>query len=257
MKVRREDRNGWIGSIVFHSVIALMLFLWEVDVSVSEPEFIEVTWGAVTNVPTASIARLSMASADAPRLSSNVAETTQRDLPERSIDLPDEILRIPAAKKIDVRDSSPSERVRLAGRSETSRERGMGSGLGEKEKFVTPGVGPLAGDVADPRVTGALSGGIGDAVSVSMQWSDGGTRKKISGELPEYPSGVNVEAQIKIEAVVLPDGSVKSLKPAQKGNTRLEEAAMKKVRLWMFEALKRSSPQVDQTCVITFNFRLQ
>jgi TonB family protein len=90
-----------------------------------------------------------------------------------------------------------------------------------------------------------------------MQWSDGGTRRKISGALPEYPRGANVEARITLGAVVLPDGTIKSLKPLQKGNTRLEEAAMKEVRLWRFEPLKSSVPQREQACSIAFNFRLR
>jgi outer membrane biosynthesis protein TonB len=68
---------------------------------------------------------------------------------------------------------------------------------------------------------------------------------------------VNVEAQIKIQTVVLPDGSVKAVQPLQKGNTKLEEVAMKELRFWRFEPLRRPQPQIEQTCIVTFLFRLK
>jgi len=99
--------------------------------------------------------------------------------------------------------------------------------------------------------------GLGDSFGYSMSWLRGGTRRKLSGNLPKYPRGVNVEAQISILTVVSPDGSVKSVQPVQKANTQLENAAMKELRYWKFEPLRPSAPQVDQNCVVTFNFKLK
>jgi hypothetical protein len=39
-----------------------------------------------------------------------------------------------------------------------------------------------------------------------------------------------VEAQIRVEAVVTPAGTVKSVRPAQKGNARLEDVAMRELK---------------------------
>ena len=47
MNLRSEKARGWIGTIVFHVLLALILFLWKLDLSVSEPEYIEVSWGRV------------------------------------------------------------------------------------------------------------------------------------------------------------------------------------------------------------------
>ncbi len=99
--------------------------------------------------------------------------------------------------------------------------------------------------------------GLGDSFGYSTSWLGGGTRKKISGALPQYPPGVNVEAQISIVAVVSPDGSVKSVRPAQKANNELENAAMRQLRYWKFEPLRRSAPQIDQSCVVSFLFKLK
>jgi len=60
-----------------------------------------------------------------------------------------------------------------------------------------------------------------------------------------------------MEAVVTPDGKVKSVRPAQKGNARLEDAASRVLRTWRFEPLPRAFPQRDQRCLVTFNFTLR
>jgi len=99
--------------------------------------------------------------------------------------------------------------------------------------------------------------GNGNSNGFSMSWLRGGVRRKLSGDLPKYPPGVNVEAQVSILAVVSPDGSVKSVQPSQKANSRLENAAMKDLRYWRFEPLRSSAPQIDQTCIVTFNFKLK
>lgn len=130
---------------------------------------------------------------------------------------------------------------------------GLGlSGIGSNSK-PTPGIrGVGAGGDAD-----GFDGGSGNGLGYSMNWLLGGTRKRLSGDLPKYPEGVKVEAQISLLAVVSPDGAVKSLQPAKKGNTKLEEAAMKEVRYWRFEPLRVSQPQIDQKCEIIFLFTLK
>jgi hypothetical protein len=99
--------------------------------------------------------------------------------------------------------------------------------------------------------------GEGGGIGYSMKWLAGGTRRKISGELPKYPDGAKVEAEIRFFAVVDPTGAIEALHPAQKADSRLEDAALKEIRYWRFEPLKPSQPQVDQTCEITFLFTLK
>ena len=90
-----------------------------------------------------------------------------------------------------------------------------------------------------------------------MKWLAGGTRRRVAGELPKYPAGATVEAEIRLFAVVHPTGDIRALHPAEKADSRLEDAASKEVRYWRFEPLKSSKPQVDQTCEITFLFTLK
>jgi TonB family protein len=130
---------------------------------------------------------------------------------------------------------------------------GLGaSGVGSAAK-PAPGLYGVGGRGGSDLFGNGEGGGVG----FSMKWLQGGMRKKISGDLPKYPEGAKVEAEIRLLAIVSPDGSVQALQPAQKGNTRLEEAAMKEVRYWKFEPLKSSQPQVTQRCEIVFLFTLK
>ncbi len=257
MSLRSEDARGWIGTIIVHLLLALVLFLWKLDLSASEPEFIEVSWGSVADVATSTPARPSLPGSEGTLTTPLLQKSRALDLPERRFATEDEVLQMPSATKMAADDQPTKQRSHLAENSRGVKDRGAGLGAGQKEKFTAPGIGENAGELPDPLGSGVAGSDVGKSVSVSMQWSDGGTRRKISGALPEYPSGVNVEAQIKIETTVQPDGGVKALRPAQKGNTKLEEAAMKEVRLWKFEPLRKSSPQRDQTCLVIFNFLLR
>ncbi len=123
------------------------------------------------------------------------------------------------------------------------------SGIGSSSK-------PSAGTT--PYGFGSGEGGDGDGSGAfSMHWFHGMTRRRISGELPKYPQGATVSAQVQILTVVFPDGTVRSVQPQQKANRLLEEAAMKAVRFWKFEPLGSSLPQIEQSCIITFSFRLK
>jgi TonB family protein len=123
------------------------------------------------------------------------------------------------------------------------------SGIGSSSKLSAEGTPYGLGSGEDEDGEGG--GGF------SMRWLQGMTRRKLSGELPKYPPGTNVTAQVKILTIVLPDGTVKSVQPTQKANRLLEEAALKSVRSWKFEPLGSSLSQVEQSCVITFYFKLK
>jgi len=253
-----EDFQGWILSLLIHGLFAILLLVWKLDLPAPSPEFIELSLGSLTAVRTTpSAARPGSSGTLGASTTTLQRKSSSLDLPERTLNSGEDILRVPGARKLDVDERPRPSTVGDVLRTRHEKEAGIGSGLRSKEHTVNAGTGTHRAEVADPGATGATGQENGSSVSYFMQWTDGGTRKKISGALPEYPRGTNVEAQIKIEAVVLPDGTIKSLKPSQKGNTRLEEAAMKEVQLWRFEPLRASVPQREQACSIAFNFRLR
>jgi len=258
MTLKREDIQGWAGSIILHVLAAIIFLIWHVENITTEPEFLEVTWGAIAPVVKPAVPQPATSSSSGATITQTNPTSKTLDLPERRLLAENEdLLALNPQKKLEAEDHTPNAVTKVSEGGGGEKERGFGAAAGEKDRSLNPSSAGEAINVGGPGIAGASGIDISNAVSYSMTWSDGGTRKKISGNLPEYPKGANVEAQIKIQAVVLPDGGVKIVKPAQKGNTRLEEAAMKEVRLWKFERLRTSDPQREQICLITFNFKLR
>lgn len=165
--------------------------------------------------------------------------------------------RSPQATKDDIAGGGGAQKTWRAGGNPVAGRNGESPG-GTDRSGVGSSAKPSAGTV--PYGVGSGPGGGGGGTGgdgFGLKWLQGNVRKKISGDLPKYPEGVNVEAQVRIRAVVLPDGSVKSVQPEQKGNSRLENAAMHEVRSWRFEALPASVPQVEQACIVSFLFKLR
>lgn len=90
-----------------------------------------------------------------------------------------------------------------------------------------------------------------------IEWGGSGTRKIYSYILPDYPEGVRKEADIRLRFTILPDGTVGTIIPVTKADTRLENAAIQSLRQWRFEALNPSQKQAEQVAVIVFPYRLQ
>ena len=100
---------------------------------------------------------------------------------------------------------------------------------------------------------GEGEGGMG----FDIDWGGRGTRKIYSFILPQYPEGVKKEVNIKLQFTILPDGTVGTIIPKMKADTRLENAAINSLRQWRFEALNSNQRQAEQTAVIVFPYRLQ
>ena len=90
-----------------------------------------------------------------------------------------------------------------------------------------------------------------------IDWGGKGTRKIYSFILPQYPEGVKKEVNIKLQFTILPDGTVGTIIPKIKADTRLENAAINSLRQWRFEALNPNQKQSEQTAIIVFPYRLQ
>ena len=263
MNISRERQIGWGSSLLLHGLLILLFFFLQLPDLLQPQEFVEVSWGAtatpsVSTTATSSSASLVKAAAPAVKPPVKIRKAAQPVVPpeRRSPDFSDEVLRMPKTDKIDVPETGTKARPTET-KSVGERDVREGQNVGERER-ATPG-STTGGGPGGASPVG--SSGVGDNVdrgtSYSIQWLDGGTRRKIAGNLPKYPEGVNVEAQIKIMTVVMPDGSVKAVQPEQKANTRLEDAAMKEVRLWRFEPLRSNQPQLEQNAVITFLFKLK
>ena len=99
--------------------------------------------------------------------------------------------------------------------------------------------------------------GGGGSFGYDIDWGGKGKRKIYSYTKPEYPEGVRKEADIRLKFTILPDGTVGSIIPLTKADTRLENLAINSLRQWRFEALSKNQKQVEQIAVIVFPYRLQ
>lgn len=265
-------RLGWTGSIIFHLLLLLLAIVLRLPQAVKTPEFIDVSWMTMSTssgssapaVPAVRPRSTPSTTTPAPVLRKRSTTTTappRRTIPlpqRRAAGLEDDALNVSRrSEKVDrdiAEDPSAPDVARPAQRGEPSGVPG-GTVSGRGTDRVATGV---PGSAAGTGIGGPGVSGSGLGVGFDVQWTgDGGTRKKISGDLPKYPEGTNVAAQVRIEATVLPDGSVRMVQPVQKANTSLEDAAMKALKLWRFEPLRANSPQVEQSCVVTFLFRLR
>ncbi len=256
---------GWAVSLAVHGILLLLFFFISIPEIMRNQDFIEVTWGATvsgvtTTMPGPDAAESSLAPPAATVVTRKEVRSAKKPsqpviLPERRMtDLSPESLPIKRAEKLETPQQGAIQKSFPEGRM-GEREGSTGRSIGEREGSNPSTVSGTSAGITPG--SGGIGEGMGKGVAFSIQWTQGGTRRKISGDLPKYPTGVNVEAQIKILAVVLPDGSIRSTQPAQKANTKLEETAMKEVRLWKFEPLRSSQPQRDQSCIVTFLFTLK
>ena len=258
-------KKGWAGSLVAHAIILILFLLLRVPEIHPKAEFVELSWGGeIASVPETPLAIQPEAEPSAPaarrepRASVQTKSSLPVVLPERRLpDLSNDFISVPQTKKQEA--SFPSPEVPSATKSVPSPDQrgGTTGNVGKSEKELGLGSRGLQSDRISPGGGSVPRSDIDAGVGYSVQWSQGGIRRKISGDLPKYPQGANVEAEIKLMAVVVPDGSLRAVQPVQKANNALEDAAIEKVRLWKFEPLRSSSPQVEQTCVITFLFKLR
>jgi len=261
--VEQEKLKGWIGTVAIHGVLIVLFAIMHVSLDAELPEFVEVTWGNVVEEQPAQPTeqpQVTRAEREPVVAEREEVAATQRpvELPERrELQQDDDIIRIPERDRVDLDQQMTEERQDMQDEIRDRRERDAGSILGERERFQLPVPDDARGD--SPVATGSSpeQRDTDQDISYALEWEGDVTRRKVSGDIPEYPPGVNVEAVIRLRATVFPDGSVKSVQPVQRGNPRLEEVAQSAVRYWRFEQLSRGQPQVEQDCYITFHFTLQ
>gem|GEM_PF-581796 len=280
---QRDQVFGWGGAVLLHAIVAIILALTYLKPAPIMPAVVSVDFVTLTPPPPSPTIAASKpakpavavktkarsaatvkgksksdAAVKATKGKSVPAERTSRvKLPERSSVTRDQVLSTPKAKKLDAPEGGGGGTRHTGSTGTSTKSVKPGTAKGTTDGRVAPGGKSGTGVAAGKGTPGIADRDAGSSALSSVQWIGGGRRRKISGSLPSYPEGTNVEAQIRIEAIVTPKGTVKSVHPAQKGNARLEEAAMHELRQWRFEPLSRNLPQKDQRCIVTFNFTLR
>lgn len=261
--MEKEKLNGWIGTIIIHAIILILFALMRVSLDAELPEFVEVSWGTMAHQQPARAQQppqVTRAEQEPVIAERHEAPAVQRpvDLPERrELQQDDDIIRLPERDRVDIAQRIADDREQPEEELRDRRERDAGAILGEREIFQFPVPDDVRGESTVATGSSPERRDTDRDISFALEWVGDVTRKKVSGALPEYPAGVNVEAIIRLRATVFPDGTIKSVHPVQRGNPRLEEVAQSAVRYWRFEPLSRAQPQIEQDCFITFHFALQ
>ena len=127
---------------------------------------------------------------------------------------------------------------------------GSGGGAGLTGK---PGFG---GGFGDRFVPGNPANNSATGTPYRIEWN-GVDRSLLTGDRPQFPAGVRQSGTVKIRITVDPSGNVLSMIPVQKADSRFDEAAMAAIRTWRFSRLSGNYPQLNQSAVATFVFKLE
>lgn len=144
--------------------------------------------------------------------------------------------------------------IRTKQKIRTFQKKSMGSSLAmNMPKRRIRGVGPGSGG----GTGGGKGGGIGLGRGYSIDWGGTGTRRLLSGRLPQYPKGTDNEMPVTLQFLVFPNGSVSKITPTKRGDELLEREAITALETWRFDPLPERVIQTFQYGTVTFNFKLE
>lgn len=219
-------------SIFAHIIIIALLLTIKLSVTYPPEKYVELSFGQ-SGLPGSS-------GAIGDQVNSNdqqIQQASQSDSKNKTEDLKSTI--IPDAKNLSNQDLiSESDKKDQKGKSDKNKDK-----INPNSDFNSLGMGNKTGG----------NGSFG----YDIDWGGKGQRKIYSYNIPAYPEGVNKEIDIRLKFTILPDGTVGTIIPLIKADTRLENSAINSLRQWRFESLDQSQKQVPQVAVIVFPYRLR
>ncbi len=228
-----EDRKNRViaavGSFVIHIIIAIIISLTLVWQPKPQP-LIELDWGGSSGAPNQSITQ-SEVEPNRGKESAQTGSTTE----ESKLDVPE--VKSPSSDVI-----APAKKEKTKSTVGTS-----------KEKIASEGTSPAR----RRRAKEGIAGGAGKSTGYSIEWAGAGSRRLLSGKIPQYPDGTDKEMPVILQFSVLPDGSVIGIIPQLKSDELLEREAISALQTWRFDPLPPQFEQKPQIGKITFNFILK
>lgn len=250
-----------IFSVLLHIIFAIMMMYYSFEEAKTKVETIEMSWGPSPSDLSneMDIANLESGNPqDGESSSSNSFSEETIELPSiKSLNNDEKIFTTKKEKKSD--DSSPinfNPSSTKKNVEESSEKTSSTSSIGKKPQKEGRG-SEDATDAAAPFGKGSVSIGAGKNVSYDIEWTNNLIRNLEVFSLPKYPAGANISTQIKLRLFVEPSGFISDVQVLQKGNTQLENVAIRDVKKWKFESLQSGQTQKTQSCVVTFRFVLK
>jgi protein TonB len=254
LSLNDRQTQGWAISVAFHALLLVALLVISVNFdsrmeSLAELLFLEAA--SLTSAGREDVGE-GMPVATAPQ---QPESSTVVNLPQRPPSLlpPDETIPVAARRDVDlptVRPSNVLDRLTRPGLERPPAN--VGNPAGEKE--APPLTGNPRGGL--PPLEGNPLGSAGSDQPYLIQWV-GSSRELLRSILPVVPEGIERDVTLQFGFGVTPTGEVTAIRPLQKGEPALEEAAVTALRQWRFQPLPPESPQETQEAAITFRFRIR
>lgn len=238
-------RSDWIGlgtSVLLHVGLAVLFaFLTASSPPPQQLGYVEVEFG-----------EFSSGQAETFRPTEEAEKTTapepQEEAPEPESE-PEESAEEPEAEPVNLpEEEQQTEETVPPTKEETTRPEAEAQPETEQQSEQQEPSEEVGDESGDP--------GTGTQEEASAPYNiEGLDRDPEFAPLPEYTEKVN--ARIRVQITVNPEGRIVRRIPLRKGNPKLESAAMDALQRWRFNALPPGAPQDNQTGTVTFTFRLE
>jgi len=218
--------------LLFHLLLLLLFLIINFTIDYPQKDFVELSFGVSGELGSSG------------NIGSQITEVEELSKPEEKNETVDKNKEVKEVELPKAKNTSEENVIKPA---DKMKEKTTATKTESKEK---------AEDKVTTEGQGNLAEGEG-SFGYDIDWGGKGTRQIYSWPLPQYPEGVQKEINIRLQFTILPDGSVGSIIPKTKADTKLENAAINALRQWRFEPLSQNQKQVEQTAVIVFPYRLQ
>ncbi len=219
-------------SIVFHAALIVILLFVKLSTDYPTDKYVELSFGN-TGLPGSSGAVGNQLD--------DVAQVAKKQEEDQTKAKSEEV------KKLDLPSAAKSQTEDVIKTAEKKKEK----------KIKKTDVDKLAAnsDINAEGKGNRLNGN--GSFGYDIDWGGQGQRKIYNYILPSYPEGVQKQIDIRLKFSIMPDGTVGTIVPLIKADTRLETAAINSLRQWRFEPLAPGQKQMEQTAVIVFPYRLR
>jgi len=219
-------------SVAFHVIMFILLMLITFSMDYAAKEYVELSFGESNETGSSGA------------IGTQIEKVDEAPKPQKESKTPDKSTEVKEVELPKAKNTSDEEVIKPA----------------DTEKELSTASETKTDETADSEVEtegqGNLAEGEG-SFGFDIDWGGKGQRKILYYYIPDYPSGVQKEADIRLKFTILPDGSIGTIFPLTKADTRLENSAINALRQWSFEPLSAVQKQMEQTAVIVFPYRLQ
>jgi len=219
-------------SILFHLLLFGLFFIWVINVNYQPREYVELSFG------------VSGKNGSSGNIGTQINEVEEMAKTEEKNETKNQAQEVKEVKLPKAESTSEDNTITPADKNKKITKE---SKVETKEKTNSNITTPGKGNKAEGK----------GSFGVDIDWGGSGQRKIYSYVIPAYPEGVEKEIDIRLRFSILPDGTVGTILPLTKADTRLEDLAINSLRQWRFEPLDPSRNQSEQSAIIVFPFRLQ